>query len=68
MTAAGDRSIATDSNTKVFLVTAGSSSPINVSDLGGGQQAEKAGQEQAGCEVRSADQHLVTDFSEQHIG
>ena len=39
----GDRSVATDSNTKVFLVIDGNSSPINVSELYAGQSADVYG-------------------------
>jgi len=39
----GDRSIATDSNTKAFLVVDGSSSPIEVSELYAGQSADVYG-------------------------
>jgi hypothetical protein len=53
MTASGDRSVATDGNTKAFLVTAtdlnGSSNPINVSDLSAGQQADVYGNYANGC-------------------
>ena len=45
MTAGGDRSIATDSDTKAFMVVDGSSSPINVSDLSSGQAADVYGNE-----------------------
>ena len=47
-TAGGDRSIATDSNTKAFLVVGGSSSPIEVSDLSAGQAADAYGNENIG--------------------
>jgi len=43
MTANGDRSIHTDSNTKAFLVVNGTSSPIKVSELKTGQQADVYG-------------------------
>ena len=51
MTAGGDRSVATDGNTKAFLVVDGSSSPINVSDLTAGQPADVYGNENnsTGC-------------------
>ena len=49
ITANGDRSISTDSNTKTFLVTANSSSPINVSELQAGQQADAYGNYANGC-------------------
>ena len=49
MTAGGDRSIATDSNTKAFLVVDNSSSPINVSDLTAGQQADVYGNSGTSC-------------------
>ena len=39
----GDRSVATDSNTKAFLVVEGSSSPIEVSELYAGQSADVYG-------------------------
>ena len=39
----GDRSVATDSNTKAYLVVDGSSSPINVSELYAGQSADVYG-------------------------
>ena len=39
----GDRSVATDSNTAVFLVVDGSSSPISVSELYTGQSADVYG-------------------------
>ncbi len=39
----GDRSVATDSNTKAFLVVDGSSSPIEVSELYTGQSADVYG-------------------------
>lgn len=39
----GDRSVATDINTKAFLVIGGSSSPIRVSELYAGQQADVYG-------------------------
>jgi len=48
MTADGDRSIATDSNTKAYLVTDGSSDPINVADLSG-QTADVYGEDVNGC-------------------
>lgn len=47
-TASGDRSIATNSETKSFLVSPGSSSPIEVGDLGSGQQADVYGNENVG--------------------
>ena len=40
MTAGGDRSVHTDSNSKVFLVVNGSSNPIEVSELKTDQQAD----------------------------
>jgi hypothetical protein len=43
MTASGDRSVATDSSTKAFMIVDGSSSPINVSDLIAGQAADVYG-------------------------
>jgi hypothetical protein len=43
MTATGDRSIHTDSNTKAFLVVNGTSSQIDVSALSTGQQADVYG-------------------------
>jgi len=51
MTAGGDRSVATDSNTKAFLVVGGTSSPINVSELIAGQAADVYGNENSvtGC-------------------
>ena len=53
ITADGDRSVYTDSNTKAFLVTVtdltGSSSPINVSELSPGQQADVYGDYNNGC-------------------
>jgi hypothetical protein len=51
MTASGDRSVRTDSNTKAFLVIAGTSSPIDVSELKTGQQADAHGDENisTGC-------------------
>ena len=53
MTASGDRSIATDSSTDIFLVTStssnGSSVPINVEDLVSGQQADVYGNFVNGC-------------------
>ena len=47
-TASGDRSIATNSETKAFMVTAGTSSPIEVSDLGANQPADVYGNENVG--------------------
>jgi hypothetical protein len=44
----GDRSIAIDSDTKAFLVTASSSSPITVGDLVPGQDADVYGNENTG--------------------
>jgi hypothetical protein len=45
--------VATDDNTKAFLVTAtdlnGSSNPVNVSDLSAGQQADVYGNYANGC-------------------
>ncbi len=55
MTASGDRSIATDSNTKAFLVVNGTSSPINVSDLNAGQAADVYGIENNGTSCFDAD-------------
>ena len=53
MTASGDRSVATNNNTKVFMVTAtdlnGSSNPINVSELSAGQQTDVYGNNANGC-------------------
>jgi len=51
MTASGDRSIRTNSNTKAFLVIDGSSSPIDVSELKSGQQADAHGNDNVstGC-------------------
>ncbi len=51
MTASGDRSVHTDSNTKAFLVIDGSSSPIDVSELRTGQRADAHGNENVstGC-------------------
>jgi hypothetical protein len=49
MTASGDRSVRADSNTKAFLVIAGTSSPINISDLITGQQADAHGNFSNGC-------------------
>jgi hypothetical protein len=51
MTASGDRSIHTDSNTRAFLVVDGSSSPIDVSELKSGQQADAHGNDNVstGC-------------------
>jgi hypothetical protein len=51
MTASGDRSIRTDRNTKAFLVIDGSSSPIDVSELKSGQQADAHGNDNVstGC-------------------
>lgn len=43
VTAAGDRSVKTDSSTKAFLVVGGNSSPIEVSDLSAGQSADAYG-------------------------
>jgi hypothetical protein len=43
MTASGDRSIHTDSSTNAYLVVNGVSSPINVSELSTGQQADVYG-------------------------
>jgi hypothetical protein len=43
MTASGDRSIHTDSNTKTFVVANGISKPIDVSELITGQQADVYG-------------------------
>jgi len=45
----GDRSVATDNNTKAFLVVDGSSSPIGVSELSPGQSADVYGQYSNGC-------------------
>jgi Domain of unknown function (DUF4382) len=47
-TAGGDRSIATDADTKAFLVTGGTSSPIEVSELVADQSADVYGNENAG--------------------
>jgi hypothetical protein len=44
-----DRSIATDSDTKAFLVVGGSSTPITVGDLVSGQSADVYGNENNGC-------------------
>ena len=49
MTAAGDRSVRTDSNTRAYLVIDGSSSPISVSELRTGQQADAYGSDSNGC-------------------
>ncbi len=49
MTDSGDRSVHTDSNTKAFLVIAGSSMPINVSALSPGQKADVYGNYSNGC-------------------
>ena len=50
-TESGDRSVHTDSNTKAFLVIGGSSSPIDVSELKSGQQADAHGSDNVstGC-------------------
>ena len=47
-TAGGDRSIATDIATNIYLVTGSSSGPIDVGDLTTGQQADVYGDENAG--------------------
>lgn len=47
-TASGDRSIATDSATNIYLVTSSSSDPIAMGDLTTGQQADVYGDENAG--------------------
>jgi len=47
-TAGGDRSIATDIATNIYLVTGSSSGPIAVGDLTTGQQADVYGDENAG--------------------
>ena len=50
-TESGDRSVNTDSNTRAFLVIDGSSSPIDVSELKSGQQADAHGNDNVstGC-------------------
>lgn len=58
MTASGDRSIHTDVNTKIFLVTAGASTPINVSELKPGQQADVYGNYSSSC----FDAHTIIAF------
>ena len=49
VTADGDRSVKTDSSTNAFLVVGGSSSPINVSALSTGQNADAYGNYANGC-------------------
>lgn len=49
MTAGGDRSVATNSNTRAFMVLDDSSSPINVADLAPGQAADVYGEYNNGC-------------------
>jgi hypothetical protein len=44
MTASGDRSVSTDSNTNAYLVTASSSTPIGVNELTQNQQADVYGE------------------------
>lgn len=48
VTAGGDRSVKTDSNTKAFLIVGGTSSPISVSDLISGQSADVYGNANSG--------------------
>ena len=47
-TSSGDRSVAADANTQAYLVIEGNSSPIEISDLASGQQADVYGNENVG--------------------
>ncbi len=58
MTASGDRSISTDSNTRIFQITGSSSTPIDVSALIPGQQADVYGDFLNGC----FDAHTIIAF------
>ena len=58
MTASGDRSISTDGNTRIFQIAGGSSTPIDVSTLIPGQQADVYGDFLGGC----FDAHTIIAF------